>query len=426
MSRASEQFLRRVRGARERLVATNINDPALTYCVAGLGRVEDALRRPLRVVILGEYNSGKTSVADLLIGNGLLPTSVVSNTRVPVLITHAASAAVFGIDRQGTRIRVDGDENDPLTDITFQALQIALPLERLRRYQILDTPSSGSPSAFVGDADIVIWCTVSTRAWTESERATWLGLPKRFGRNALLVATHKDGLQTEEEILQVSSRLRSLTAGLFRDVVLVAAENVEDGSAGFARDSGADVLRDAIERIANDIADRRTQKAEKIVRRLARLTFHHFARGEVKPESAALLSRWEAHASALVDQLAEGKKTTLQTIEDLLVVYADYAEKLRPGVLAGDSVSVSRARALTQPVRGPHRNLTATRLVRMLVSDLTGLLRMLSGGSIYTDPAVRAEYHTARAIMLTLADLDGAFDALGRMLGSPLVSQSQA
>jgi len=30
-----------------------------------------------------------------------------------------------------------------------------------------------------------------------------------------------------------------------------------------------------------------------------------------------------------------------------------------------------------------------------------------------------------RAIVLTLADLDGAFDALGRMLGSSMVSSEQ-
>ncbi len=426
MSRASEQYLRRLKSARERLAATNINDPALTFCISGLSRVEEALQRPLRVVVLGEYNSGKTSVVDLLIGEGLLPTSVVSNTHVPVLIGYAPAPSVFGMDTKGNRIRVDGVDDDPLTDIAFQALQISLPLDRLRRYQILDTPSLTNPGTFVGDADIVIWCTVATRAWTESERVTWLGLPKRIARNSLLVATHKDGLQTDDDILRVSSRLRSMTAGLFRDVVLVSAEHVDDGSGGFAPDSGAEALRDVIERIANDIQDRRTQKAEKIVRRLGRLSFHHFALGEVRLESVAHLSRWEAHASALVDQLAEGKRTAQQTIEALLVTYAEYAELLRPGVVTGDSIPAAHSRALTAPVRWPNQNLAATRLVRMLVSDLTGLLRMLSGSSMFMDPAVRAEYHVARAILLTLADLDGAFDALGKMLGAPLVSQSPA
>ena len=84
------------------------------------------------------------------------------------------------------------------------------------------------------------------------------------------------------------------------------------------------------------------------------------------------------------------------------------------------------SRALTAPVRFPQQSNGASRMVETLASDLTGLLRMLSGQSNFTDPAVRSEYHVARAIVLTLADLDGAFDALGRMMGSPLVSEQQA
>lgn len=181
MSRASEQFHERLRAARERLVATNINDPALGYCIAGLGRVEEVLRKPLGVVILGENNSGKTSVADLMIGQGLLPTSVVSNTHVPVLLTYAEKPAIFGVDYDGTRIRIDS-ANDDLTDLSYRALQISLPIDRLRNYQILDTPPSISPTAFVENADIVIWCTSRPGRGPKAN-----ALPGRPCRNAATV-----------------------------------------------------------------------------------------------------------------------------------------------------------------------------------------------------------------------------------------------
>lgn len=426
MSMVSVEFAERLRGARERLVATNINDPALAVCIAGLGRLEGVLRKPLRVVILGENNSGKTSVADLLIGQGLLPTSVVSNTHVPVLISHAETAAVYGVNYDGMRIRIDGgNDDDDLTDLPYRALQVSLPIEWLRGYQVLDTPPSVSPSAFVDDADIVIWCTVSTRAWTESERAAWMALPGRCSRNALLVATHKDGLDTEDDIAYVTQRLRSVTYGQFRDVVLVDGENASEADRpadlGW---SGADELRGVVGRLASDIMERRSQKAEKIVRRLARLTFHQFASDEVRPEAIELLMRWETHIQQLLELLRQGRQTVPEAIEALLVSYAYYAEKLRPGVVRGDdTIAGSRSRSLTTPVRWPRQTTAAARLVQTLASDLTGLLRMLSGHSTFTDPAVRAEYHAARAIVLTLADLDGAFDALGRMLGSSLVSE---
>lgn len=419
MSKASEQFLRLLGAARERLVETRLTDTALTYCIAGLARMEEALRRPLRVVILGEYNSGKTSVADLLIGSGLLPTSVVSNTHMPVLMTFAETAAIHGITQAGARIRVDGDENDPLTDLSFRALQVALPLDRLRTYQILDTPPSATPSSFVEEADIVIWCTVATRAWTESERALWSTLPQRCCRNALLVATHKDSLQSADEIEHVTKRLQSLTKGMFRDVVLVAAENTPDGSEEEDIESGAKALRDGVESLAVEIADRRTQKAEKIVRRLARLTFHHLQSNQIRAEAAPVLADWESRSNVILEQLAIGIRTPPMAIEELLQAYAIYAEKLRPGVINGDSVPASTSsRALTTPVRWPSHNPAAQRLVTMLTSDLTALLRMLAGNAASLDPRYN-DYQVARRIVLALADLDSAFAALARMLGSP-------
>ncbi len=423
MTSVIDQFPNRLQAARERLIETNINDPALSYCIAGLARVEEVLRRPPRVVILGENNSGKTSVADLLLGQGLLPTSVVSNTHVPVLISYGEKAAVFGVDQDDTRIRIDGMDGDFLTDLSYRALQISLPIDHLRSFQILDTPPSASPTAFVGEADLVVWCTVATRAWTESERAAWFALPQRASRNAILVATHKDGLETEDDMRRVMARLKSLTNGQFRDVILVDAENVgERGEAETEEASGAAALRDGVSRVAADVVERRAQKAEKIVRRLARLTFHHFASGEVRPECVMLLARWDTFVRHQLEQLQEERQTTPQAIEALLTAYAAYAEKLRPGVVTGDSVSPSNGGAVMAPMRWPRQTNAAARMVQTLASDLTGLLRMLSGHSTFTDPAVVAEYHAARAIVLTLADLDGAFDALGRMLGSPLVA----
>lgn len=429
MSSPSLQFPERLKAARERLIETNINDEALNVCISGLARVEEVLRRPLRVVVLGESNSGKTSVTDLLIGRGLLPTGVVSNTGVPVLVAHAESAAIFGVDHDGTRIRIDSDNDndDALTDLSYRALQVMLPIAWLRGYQILDTPPSASPAAFVGDADIVIWCTVATRAWTESERAMWSALPQRCSRHALLVATHKDGLDTEDDIAHVVARLRSLTAGQFRDVILVDAEGVRDGSDVGPEDAswnGADELRLGVARLAADIMERKTRKAEKIVRRLARLTFHQFGSEAVRPEAVELLMRWETHARHLLERLQQGQQTVPETIEGLLAAYAVFAEKLSPGVVSGDGAApVAASRALTMPIRWPQQNSAAARLAQMLASDLTGLLRMLSGHSTFADPAVRAEYQAARAIVLMLADLDGAFDALGRMLGSSLVRE---
>ncbi len=426
MRRASQQYPERLRAVRERLMATHIDDPALGHCIAGLERLEALLRRPLRVAVLGESNAGKTSVTDLIIGQGLLPTGVVSHTRVPVLVTHAEEPAIHGVDDTEIRVRNGVGQR---TGVAYRAVRVALPIEALKGYQVLDTPPSARPATFVADADIVIWCTVATRAWTESERACWAALPRRCARNALLVATHKDGLDTDEDVAHVKERLRNLTRGLFRNVVLVDSGGVQDGAVVAHDDpwNGARELRESIGRLADGIVEKRTRKADKIIRRLARLAFHQFGCDEVRPEAVDLLLRWQGHAGQLLEMLRLGRQTVPEVIRELLVTYAFYAEKMRPGVVRGDdTVSGSVARVLATPIRWPQQTTAATRLVQTLVSDLTGLLRMLAGHPAGPDAAAGEEYQTARAIMLTLADLDGAFDALGRMLGSAPVSELSA
>jgi hypothetical protein len=73
------------------------------------------------------------------------------------------------------------------------------------------------------DGDIRIWCTVATRAWTESERVYWSGLPRRNWRNALLVATHKDALEEAGDAAKIEWRLRAAAGEMFRDIILVSA-----------------------------------------------------------------------------------------------------------------------------------------------------------------------------------------------------------
>ena len=259
-------FAAALRAARERLQNLRVDDPAIPVCIAGLSRIESMLRRPLRIVILGEYNSGKSSLTDLILGKGLLPISVVANTGVPVLVSYAEFAALFGVDANGIQIRIDGSEDDALTDLDYRAVEIRLPLPWLQHHQLLDTPATQTPAVFTADADIAIWCTVATRAWTESDRNLWSTVPSRCHKHALLVATHKDSFYSDDDCAQVLRRLTSVSRGLFREVLLVSAadpdaENDEAGDTSETLASDAATVRAAIETSAQSIRERRLAKA---------------------------------------------------------------------------------------------------------------------------------------------------------------------
>lgn len=420
MNEAVVKLLARVENARSQLAAAKLPDKAVSYCIAGLERIERVLARAPRVAILGEVNSGKTSVADLLLGAGLLPTSVVANTQVPVLLRYAETLSLFAVTQNGRQRLTDYGPDQLPSGLELRLVEIGLPSDRLLNFQILDTPSLADVSAIAGDAEILIWCTVATRAWTESERAVWSGLPPRCWRNGLLVATHKDSLQDAAEMTKIEQRLRAVTAPMFRDILLVSAADASERGTpadGRSRDDSAEALIAHVEALADEITERRALKAEKIIRRLARLTFHHLASAQLKTEAANQLKDWEARSAKLLDDLAHGSASLAGVIESLLREFADAVEQARPGSVRRQSASREVAASVGGGGVGwPLRPAAGQRFARLLAADLTALLRIELAHWGLRDPAKDVDYRMARSALVSLADLGGAFDALGQIL----------
>ena len=132
---------------------------------------------------------------------------------------------------------------------------------------------------------------MATRAWTESERAFWSALPPRSRRNALLVATHKDALEDAGDATKIEWRLRAAAGDMFRDIMLVSATDAGKSrrTNGRPSDASAITLLGQVRVWAAEIRDRRARKAERIVRRIARLTFHQLARAPLKSAEAKSL-----------------------------------------------------------------------------------------------------------------------------------------
>jgi len=421
MNGAVVKLLARVENARSQLVAAKLPDKAVTYCIAGLERMERVLTRAPRVAILGEVNSGKTSIADLLLGTGLLPTSVVANTHVPVLLRYAETLSLFAVTQNGRQRLTDYGPDELPSGLELRSIEIGIPSDRLLNFQILDTPSLADTAEIAADAEILVWCTVATRAWTETERVIWSGLPPRCWRNGLLVATHKDALQNAADTTKIEQRLRAVTAPMFRDVLLVsAAQSSEEGAAfdELPLDAGGEALIAHVEALADEITERRALKAEKIIRRLARLTFHHLGASQLKTEAANQLKDWEARSAALLGDLAQGSASLASVVESLLREFADAIEQARPGSVRRPSLSreIAPAAGGGGAVGWPLRSAAGQRFARLLAADLTALLRIELAHWGLRDPAKDIDYRMARSALVSLADLGGAFDALGQIL----------
>jgi 50S ribosome-binding GTPase len=239
---ALQSYLNRIQDVRFEIEG-NAASPAILRATAGfLGRIQNRLARPPRIAIIGESNTGKTSLTNLLLGQDLLVADIINNTRAPILIRHAAYAQLSAIELDGTRRALTQDNVGALDAGTLTHLELGLPVAALRVFEIIDTPGA---SALAGDqdrlsfvcrqADMAIWCTLATQAWRATERDLWDAVNDRMRSSSLLAVTHADAL-TQQEQARVMERLRREAAPSFFDVGMLS---VADQGLGAGMPSGA-------------------------------------------------------------------------------------------------------------------------------------------------------------------------------------------
>jgi hypothetical protein len=268
--------LRQARSQLERAVSPGSK---LSPAIRALRRAEQRLDRPLRLAICGEVNAGKSSLANLLGRIESLPTAAISNTRIPTLLYYANEPEIWAAhDASGRRVRLRADRKT-LPPSVFR-LEVGLPSPGLRAAQILDLPGLAGPGQVdlaVHAVDAVLWCTVSTQAWKESERVAWSEMPVRLRACGLLVATHADLLANARDREKLLTRLRSECDTIFRDIIMVSTLNAlalmrKDELVPLAaawQASGAHELGVALSALLLSVRDRRAQSALGVTGRIA-------------------------------------------------------------------------------------------------------------------------------------------------------------
>lgn len=141
--------------------------------------------RPLRVAVVGEFNAGKSTFLNALLGEDVAPTGVLPTTATLHWVAWAPDPFARIVVR-GSQDRVVSHE---ALKATLKALAaegskvervfIYAPIERLKRVEILDTPGFNAPDpdhrtrarlAF-DEAHVAIWLLDATGPMKESERA---------------------------------------------------------------------------------------------------------------------------------------------------------------------------------------------------------------------------------------------------------------
>jgi GTP-binding protein EngB required for normal cell division len=184
------ELLDRLAGALERFGAD--------VAAADLQRFREAreqLSGLFLLVIAGEFNSGKSSFINALLGERVLPEGVTPTTDRINLLRHGRAVS-----------------EQPLEAYLLQRTH---PAELLREITVVDTPGTNAiirrqqppTRAFRPRADRVQFFSRSDRPFTESER-TFLEQIRQWGKKIVLVINKIDILQRPEERTQVTEYVR--------------------------------------------------------------------------------------------------------------------------------------------------------------------------------------------------------------------------
>lgn len=155
----------------------------------------DQLEEPFLLVVVGEFNAGKSAFINALLGQKALEEGVTPTTARIGVLRHGERA-----ERQAIAPGVDA---------------LTAPAEVLRTIAIVDTPGTNAvlrehealTRDYVPRADLVLFVTSADRPFTESERA-FLEAIREWGKKVVIVLNKTDLLETEEDVTRVVGYVR--------------------------------------------------------------------------------------------------------------------------------------------------------------------------------------------------------------------------
>ncbi len=200
-----------------------MNDLQLALGRLGIEREDqEALQQSIQqldelflIVVVGEFNAGKSAVINALLGQRLLEEGVTPTT-----------TKIFTI-RFG--------EKPERKMVSEQHILLSFPVEFLSDLSIMDTPGTNAvireheiiTSRFVPRSDLVLFITSADRPFTESERI-FLKHIREWGKKVVFVVNKIDILKNEEEKSQIEAFILENARLLLGDTPTIFSVSARD------------------------------------------------------------------------------------------------------------------------------------------------------------------------------------------------------
>jgi hypothetical protein len=272
-----------------------------------------------KIALLGEFSSGKSTLANVLLGRVSSPVRVTATQVPPIWYTYGEGDPVV-LDSEGHESVIGLDEIASVAVEGTQFVRVFLRAPILERLDFIDMPGSSDPNmspdvwnAILPQADAVIWCTPATQAWRQSEAAIWDEVDPDVQERSILLVTRIDKVLSDADRARLMKRMRRETTGTFRDIfaadLLSATRDLE--TAAGAAGTGTQAVQAAVDSLLTGFgaarADASAADPGAEAAKVLRLQDHAPAQGASRPGAAVIPRRI---ASGSVTAVRRPRRTT--------------------------------------------------------------------------------------------------------------------
>lgn len=185
---------------------------------------EDDIRHRPRVVVLGEFSAGKSTLINLLTGARSLRTQVTA-TQMPAVWMSYGEGDPYSVDLAGVERSFDSTDPEAISVADTAYVRTFMKTPALELCDFIDTPGNSDPNIapiawerVAALADIAVWCSPCTQAWRQSELAAWRDVPERVRARSILLLTRADKLSGDTDREKVMARVTREAGDLFSHI----------------------------------------------------------------------------------------------------------------------------------------------------------------------------------------------------------------
>ena len=311
---AEQAALSRLKALLERTEA----EPAV---IEQLRDIVEHLESLFLVVIVGEFNAGKSSVVNALFGETLMEEGPIPTTAKITVLRHGEAP----LERQLSEFLVEK----------------RLPADLLKTLSLVDTPGTNSivtqhqeiTERFVPRADLVLFITSFDRPLSESERQFLHYLREAWGKRLVFVVNKIDMAQDEEMLNKVIEHVRSGCQELMKFEPPIypvsarqafASKTIEDKAEADSlwKASRFEAFQDFVTRTLNDkerLALKLNAPLDAANRLISGLKERMEKREAVLQQDEKNLSALDEHLEAARSELREGYGRYVTEVDNLLL-----------------------------------------------------------------------------------------------------------